>query len=162
MLAQQGVVCLQTVLWAFWSHICFAVTSSFFLLGQAEVCFQIHTKIHNVAYLEIFLSRRPVPSSSVQGKFTCNQREFVVSSIVREWAMEIVTYGVYKMWESVCLASTINKWERLLKDCQFDARYFVSASLLCFTGSVLSVVLFINGRRKSLWEGVIHRHKIGP
>lgn len=79
----------------------------------------------------------------------------------------MVTYRVYKMWESACLASTINKRERLLKDFFFfgqrDIHYFVSASRLCFTNSVLYVVLFINwGGGKSLWEWLIHRHKIGP
>lgn len=133
--------------------------------GLDICCVQIG-EIHNTVYLKISLFKRHVPRSSVPGnKFSYNQRGFFfISWIVCEWAMEIVTYRVYKMWESACLASTINKWERLLKDflsVQYTLFCFSKSPLLHRLHSVYGTIYNL-GWRKSLWEWVIHRHKIGP
>lgn len=75
--------------------------------------------------------------------------------------MEIVTYRVYEMWESACLANTINKsFERFLS-VQYTLFCFSKSPLLHRLCSVYGAIYNV-GWRKSLWEWVIHRHKIGP
>lgn len=53
--------------------------------GLGICCLQMG-KIHNIAYLKIFLFKRNVPRSSVLGnKFSCNRRDFFfISRIVCE------------------------------------------------------------------------------